>query len=331
MQIRQLILENFQSHENTSINLHPNFNCLIGRNSSGKSSIVRALSFILYGNWDTTWVKEGAKFCRITLITDDGTEIVREKGSSVNKYILRIPNATEQVYESFGTSVPEQIEDVLKIRKIQIDAKDYLNLNVSNQHDGLFLIPTTGSFKAKVIGKLSDVHLLDYALREINKGKKNLSSEKRIKLQEKEQLDDDVKQYDYLENVEKRLIDVENKLNKVVDVENRLDKLKELLERTYKWKQDYVVIKYKTDALNVLQEDVMGKEIDRLMLLAKVGDSLNEVEKELNRCTDYEDYVTKEENKVLESYIQLLKDTGTCPSCFTELDKNKLEKLKTNL
>jgi hypothetical protein len=162
----------------------------------------------LYGTWDNSWVRHDAKFCRITLVTDTDTIVIREKGEKVNKYIVKVPNQIEQVYENFGIQIPTEIEQILQIFKVQIDANEFLHLNVSSQMDPLFMLSKPGSFKAKVLGKLSGAHILDYTLRELNKDKKNVSGEKQLKSIEVLEL-------------QKELINYEGLTRKDFDRENR--------------------------------------------------------------------------------------------------------------
>ncbi|MEE9214908.1 MAG: AAA family ATPase [Thermodesulfobacteriota bacterium] len=330
MQIKKLILENFQSYLHEEFNFHPLFNVIIGRNSSGKSAIVRATAFILYGQWDTTWVREGVTFCRITLETDTGIVVIREKGASVNKYIVQEPNKLEQVYENFGTSVPEQIEDIFNIRKVQIDAKDYLNLNISNQHDGLFLIPKPGSFKAKVIGKLSDVHLLDYSLREINKDKRALSAERKIKLLELERLEEELKPYEGLDEREKKVRELEHQFSQVADIIDRVMNLKKLNEKTMLWKNTFAHINSIYKALD-FNEDQLEKDLTQLESIEKIQSQVDQIEIDLRKKLNSAEYLSEEEKKTLNEYMKVLESTGACPTCFTNLNKEQLQKVKENL
>ncbi len=42
-------LENFVSHRSTALKLNPGITVFIGRNGSGKSSVIDAITFALYG------------------------------------------------------------------------------------------------------------------------------------------------------------------------------------------------------------------------------------------------------------------------------------------
>lgn len=114
MYISKIVLENFQAFDKGEFILSPNLNILVGVSNVGKSSVARALSLVLFNQWDKSWCRFGTKYCRVSILTDTGIEVIREKGEKINRYILRLPSQPEQLFESFGTTVPEQVQQALK-------------------------------------------------------------------------------------------------------------------------------------------------------------------------------------------------------------------------
>jgi exonuclease SbcC len=231
MYLKKIVLENFQGFERGEFNLSPNLNILVGVSNVGKSSVARALSLVLYNQWDKSWCRYGAKFCRITLETSTGLVIIREKGDKVNRYILRSPDSPEQLFESFGTSTPEQIQQVLKIHEVQIDTTDKLNLNLAGQMDALFLLSQTGSYRAKVLGKLSGATYLDHAIRELNKDKRRITAEKDAKDLETGELKGQVDKFEGLESFSGTISALESRLSDLVRSQERIEQIRSLLER----------------------------------------------------------------------------------------------------
>lgn len=231
MYITKIVLENFQGFERGEFVLSPNLNILVGVSNVGKSSVARALSLILYNQWDKSWCRFGSKYCRITVETSTGIVVIREKGDKVNKYILRLPDSPEQVFESFGTNTPEQIQQALKIHEVQIDTTDKLNLNLAGQMDALFLLSQTGSYRAKVLGKLSGATYLDHAIRELNKDKRKLTAEKDTKDLEVIELKTQVDKFSALESVSETITNFEARLTSLAAAEQRVEQIRSLLER----------------------------------------------------------------------------------------------------
>lgn len=324
---KTLILEDFQSHKNTVLDFHSGFNSIVGASNMGKTAITRALAFILYGEWDKSWVRHGAKFSRISLVLNNNTVIIREKGEKVNKYILQIPNQKEQIFENFGTEIPEDIKNAFKVYKVQVDANEFLNLNFANQLDPLFLLSKTGSFKAKVIGKLSDAHYLDYALRELNKDKRALSSEKTIKESEVLTLKTQLKEFDGLEHERARLEELRGSIASLEAQEERLERLKSLFLRAQSWKAQY------TSACDheALLGQVSAPSIDPIEALANRVKALSELNKKLTKLTQKESELWITDIKLTENlgeakanYAKILTEEKVCPTCYSPLSKEQI-------
>jgi chromosome segregation ATPase len=334
MFIKQLQLENFQSHKNTVLNFHPFFNCLIGNGNSGKSSIVRALSFILSGTWDKSWVRHQQDYCRIVLTTDTNIKIIREKGEKVNKYILQVPNQKDQIYENFGKAIPEPIVKILQIFSVQLDKDEELNLNLSNQMDSLFLLSKPGSFKAKLLGKLSGAHFLDHALRELNKDKKNLTLEKRTKEIEVLDLQKKLIEYSDLDERKKRLDVVGIKIEETIRKLEYLDKLKRLFFNTSIWKQQYQDIltqEEKIEKVNTNFGVELDSLVDRFNKLKKIAQKYTDLNQSITQFEEKEVEIESKKQQLVNQYVELLKKHKTCPTCFNSIDAAKVEQVKNSL
>lgn len=334
MVIKTLILENFQGHKHSVIDFHPNFNVIRGTGNSGKSSIVRALSCILYGVWEGRWVRDNEKTCKLSLVMDNGVEVIREKGEKVNKYTLRVPGFSEQVYENFGLQVPEPVEKALQIFKAQIDAKETLLLNISQQLDSLFLLSKPGSYKAKVIGKLSGAHYLDYALRELNKDKKTLSTEKTVFEQELLTRQKEIIDYEGLDSEKRFLEQLEQKLSDLSGVESKLVKLKELSKKSQTWKENYLREKDKAARLSNIQVDNLSSvegASQRLLTLQKMLVKLTEISNTTKMLTSKNQQLESDQEKHTTTYTELLKEAGVCPTCFNEIGEAACNHIKRAL
>jgi exonuclease SbcC len=186
---------------------------------------------VLFNKWDKSWVKYGSKYCRVTIETDTGITVIREKGPQVNKYILKLPGQVEQLFESFGISVPEAVQQALRIHEVQIDATDSLNLQLAGQMDSLFLLSQTGSYRAKVLGKLSGVNYIDFAIRELNKDKRQTTAEKGSKELEVIELNTQIDKLAPIEAFGEQITTIENRLASLALAEQRVARIAELFRR----------------------------------------------------------------------------------------------------
>jgi len=273
MYISKIILENFQSHEKSTFNLDKGLNVLVGVSNAGKSSVSRALSLVLFNVWDKSWCKFGAKYCRITLETSTGIEVVREKGDKVNRFILRLPSQSEQLFESFGTGVPEQVQQALKIHEVQVDTTDKLNLNLAGQMDALFLLSQTGSYRAKVLGKLSGATYLDHAIRELNKDKRQITGEKNLKDLEITELQAQASKLEAVESYSGTIAELESKLASLAAAEQRLERIRSLFERVKLLKAAWLREFKKQELLgpvDLTSADKLVKRVDNIKALSSL-------------------------------------------------------------
>lgn len=333
MWIKSLKIENFQSHKETVLNFHPNFNTIIGTGNSGKTAIVRALSFILFGQWSPSWVRHGAKFCRITLTTDSGIEVVREKGDKTNKYIIT-QNGTPQVYENFGVHVPEEVQKILGIFKVSVGDKEEINLNLSTQLEPLFLLSNPGAFKAKVIGKLSKAHYLDHALRELNKDKKKWTQEKTLIEKELESIDARLVSYTDIETKKAILDTINDDLVKIQQLQQKLEALKSLQKRIQTWKGSYdTQQQIATKLANVQQISIGALE----QFVAKVKDLTKIKERIALWKTTHASLTTAlgdiAQQKVagVTNYGEILQRAKKCPTCFGDITHEAICKIQQEL
>jgi predicted ATP-dependent endonuclease of OLD family len=190
MWIKKLELKNFQAHKNTVIDFNDQFNCIVGPSRAGKSSVVRALNFLFFDNWSDAYVRNGSTFTELVLHLDSGYIISRSKsgGSVVNKIIVTNPDKTQQVYEKFGTDTPEPVRKILQIYPVKIDVDADVEVNVADQDHPPFLLSESGPTKTKYINRLTGSHVLDAAMRSVNKDKSSLLTEKSLISDNVEQL-----------------------------------------------------------------------------------------------------------------------------------------------
>jgi exonuclease SbcC len=287
MYLSKIILENFQSFEKGEFVLSPNLNILVGVSNVGKSSVARALSLVLFNKWDKSWVRFGAKYCKVTIQTSTGISVIREKGEKVNRYILFFDGAAAQVYESFGTGVPEPVQQALRIHEVQIDTTDTLNLNLAGQMDALFLLSQTGSYRAKVLGKLSGATYLDHAIRELNKDKRQVTAEKGSKELELVELQEQIDKLSSVEIYKEHISEIETKLNTLSTQEARLERIRELSRRVKAFKVSWgreTQIESLIEQLDLSILNSLTLKVDKIKqigsLLDKIGNTVLSIEKQ---------------------------------------------------
>lgn len=226
--ITKVKIENFQSHEKSELEFASGLNVIVGPSDQGKSAVVRAIKWVLFNEpRGSEFIRNGASAARVELELSNGFTIIRERSSSKNRYNVINPDGEIKVYEGFGNDIPDEVKSVHGICKVLIDTDSSVCLNIGEQLDAPFLISQTGSTKAKAIGRLTGVHVLDNAIREcLNDIKRETQLVSKYKAEENE-LTEKLDSYKDLQKIEKQINKCEiiiQKINKLNEKHNKLDK-----------------------------------------------------------------------------------------------------------
>jgi len=118
MYITKLILKNFQSYKYYALDFKSGANAILGENNGGKSTILRAIYWVLKNSPAGDWPKrlKSSKNAEVSarLVFDDGTTIARAKVGTENIYLFN-----DERFTGFGRNVPAQIEEF--IGKLELD------------------------------------------------------------------------------------------------------------------------------------------------------------------------------------------------------------------
>lgn len=178
--ISKIIVENFQSHKHSELELSEEVNAIIAPSNEGKSSLFRAIELVRTNRpLGEEYISWGTGDCYVTIKTKEGNLITRKKTKDSNEYII---NKTS--YKSFGASPPQQVQETLNIKDI----------NYQSQSDRHFLLPPfysagqIASILNEVIG-IDDIDRVrkylkekeNEANRELKESKTNLTKIKKAK------------------------------------------------------------------------------------------------------------------------------------------------------
>ncbi|ACX52839.1 SMC domain protein [Ammonifex degensii KC4] len=161
--IRRIILENFQSHRYTEIELSPTVTVLVGESDRGKSAVVRALRWLFYNRpQGEGLVRAGSHRCRVAVELEDGLLVEREREGKTNRYCIKYPDGKSLRLESPGRSVPKEVEELTGIKPYSIGNQS-LELHLAHQLDPPFLLRESPSVRAQVIGQIAGADLFQRA------------------------------------------------------------------------------------------------------------------------------------------------------------------------
>ncbi len=153
--LKSIKLTNFQSHINTNINLSPGVNVFIGKSDAGKSSIVRALYWLLFNRpLGDDFRTYGSAKTAVEIELDEH-KIIRVKSDVENEY--KIDDIT---LKAFGQEVPEDIVNIHRISN---------KLNVQTQISPLFLLQSSAGEVARYLNQIAGLGEIDLAISKLTK------------------------------------------------------------------------------------------------------------------------------------------------------------------
>lgn len=266
--IQKVILINFQSHKYSEIEFNNGLNIVVGPSDSGKTAILRGIRWALFNEPSGDYfIREGENECSVEIVFNEGTKVKRYRSRSKNIYYLYDNLNNEMKFEGFGTNVPEEIINATGIKKILLDSDTSKSINLSEQLEGAFLLSERASTRANSIGRLVGVNIIDDALRDSLRDIRNLSSNKKHVEDKILELENELKGYDYLDQVEKQVNNLELIRNNIYEKRELLSTYKRLLDR------HKLILNEKEPLINSLNK---LKNIDNLILLSRnISEKIN--------------------------------------------------------
>lgn len=309
MSIKSIEIENFRSHKNTFVEFSPNVNIIIGENDSGKTNILRALNWTINNRPSGDDMRSFWEGNTVVKIDIDDIIIERVRTNSENIYKMN-----NEVYKAFGQGVPEQISN-------------FINMNSDNiafQLDGPFLLGLSAADVGKHYNKIVRLDIIDEVISNIKKTLKSEENELLFVQKESKLLEDNLKQYEWINEaqqnlgmLEKMQIKVQRLQREIIDIEllkNKYEKLNIAKQENEK------ILNYETKVNELIKgNEQIGIKKNEYFILASLIDKLKKLkqrqvqtieiikyEKKVKKLID--DYEIVEKTKQYLFLLQILHD-----------------------
>lgn len=213
--ISKIKIKNFQSHTCTRLKFHENINIIIGSSDCGKSSILRAMRWVINNkpNGDS-FINYDFDEASVKIWVEEN-EIERKKGKNTNLYSLN-----KKELKAFGQEVPEEIKEIL----------NFNDLNLQKQMDKHFLLSDSDGEVARVLNKIINLDMIDISLKNIESFKRSVKRKVDNIKDDISNLELDLENYSWLKEAEKQIEDLNKSINKINKIENDLSILTENLD-----------------------------------------------------------------------------------------------------
>jgi exonuclease SbcC len=174
--IRRIILQNYMSHADTTIEPATGLTVLVGPNNCGKSAVVSALETLCNNALGDYMVRHDEKEVSVTVETDDGHTLVWKRRGNTVSYIIK----GSEINRLKG-GIPEDLHKFLRLPKVDAGEKDPFDIHFGSQKSPIFLLNESESRIARFFASSSDAAiLLKMQKRHRNKVKERKSDAKRL-------------------------------------------------------------------------------------------------------------------------------------------------------
>lgn len=316
MLITRVKLNGFMRYDNVDLALHPGFTAITGPTDAGKSTIIRALTWVLFNTPSGDgMIRQGQDEARVELWTDTGHHVVRYKGKRRNGYEL-----DGQPFESVGTSVPKDIQEALGVHVAILGPKVEEQLGISGQLDAPFMLGDSGGNAARILGNLSGITTIDQALSglkpDINAARRDIEvAEKTLAGYEVS-----IKEFENLLAREGHLRQVRTALDRAETISERIAKLQALAEHMEEFN---AMVGTVDRALELLADRLQAAAplgqarglCTRIEQLHALTTAMVELNASWNQTVADEQGVQEELVRVERERLQTLHDAGFCPLC----------------
>jgi exonuclease SbcC len=208
--LKQIELFSFESHKHSVIDLTEGINIFSGSSGQGKSSIRRAIAWVLTnkpnGSKMISWWAFNSKGiqtepCRVILTFDD-LIIERQKGPNLNGYLINGGKPLEAV----GTSLPDEVASLLNISEINLEA----------QLDAPFLLSESAGEVARYLNRIVNLEEADHYQSEIDSKKRKCDADAKRTEESIKKLTTRVEELSWLDKASVIISDIEYK-EKVIE------------------------------------------------------------------------------------------------------------------
>lgn len=271
---------NFQSHKKTRVDFSDKgLNAITGASDSGKSAIIRALRWVFYNEpKGADFIRHGASRTTVTVGFTDGSSITRSRTkSSSGEYIVRDTNGKETEFKGFGNNIPIDIANTHQMPKVELSTGIERAINFSNQLDSHFLLSESPAVRANTIGRLTGVHIVDAAIKEKGKEIRKLTVDSNASEKQIAELDEKLKNYDDLPEIEKRLNVLKGLLTTAQNLDDEIEDLKDFRR----------ILKEKSRAIKEINAELDDyAHVERGMLLVNEAEQIAREIAELEQLQD---------------------------------------------
>ena len=285
MIIKKVQLENYRSHSNTTVEFTKGVNLILGKNGRGKTSILEAISTVMFNTKDRSgketgksYIKFGEKSSKVDIdfIANDG----REYNLKTEFFKTKPKKQTlkDMIGSEYDGDIQEKLEELCGIKKGFEET--YENIVIAKQNEFINIFKDSGTTREKTFNKIFNTQIykemydsfLKEAIDKYKSEKENLDSKinyLKENMEDKEQITNFLKEEEIIKNTLNKdfseTTEIINKLsNEIKDYETTEIELNNLIKNIKD--EENKIKKY----LNILKENIIeAKQAKKAKIIVK--------------------------------------------------------------
>ena len=315
MIIKTLKLENFKSYKNSTIDFDQGISLILGENGSGKSSILEAISFALFGKLNTKLDEairkpindeDTIEKMSVTLtFKHNGKTYKIKRQRKSNKTTVSLHDISDEkpfLLSKTADGVKEEVNNILNI-----DYDSFQNAVYIKQGEITKLTEATPAEKKKLIAKLLNIETLEKAYDNIQKIIKQYEDTLQYNKGELSRYEEKQENKKQTQQQIKQLKDEHDKLeNEITKTQQQIKTYKEKLQKLETQKDEY----------NTINTDIQHKQKE----LIKTSNQIEDLTKTIQQIEDEEKKI-----KEIETKIQPLEDLRKADKAHSELKNQQTQ------
>lgn len=220
-------VRDFQSIADASIEVD-GFTVITGPNNSGKSALMRAIRGAFQNTKGSGFVRHKKAKATVQVEFKDGNKLEWSKGVSKKAKPTYVVNDGMPIHP--GLQVPDEVRD-LGIRPIMAGGREIWPQFAPQFTGQIFLLDQPGSVLAEAVADVERVSQLNQALKLSESDRRTAGSTLKVRMADRLTLQDDLKRFDGLGELENEVRAIENGLQKAAVIEKAVHGLSDLRDR----------------------------------------------------------------------------------------------------
>lgn len=282
------------------------FTVIVGPSGNGKSALIRALKALCFNQVGQRFIRHKQQKAWVRLTFDGGKVIEWEKPRDKGATYV----AEGQEYTRVGRAVPQDIEDMLGIRRITIDKGVTFTPQFHSQHDLPLLLTESSTLAARALAKLTKLSVLVEAQMACRRDLGRAKSERKAADEETVRLKE---QIGAMPNVAR----ASNVLNRANKLKRGVDKNLDVAKQAADIVQDISGSLLIADMPLPTEAEVSALDA-RVVDLEKIMTAIAQADQATAAMGEHDAEAISAQNELTaleQEYEELVEELGACPMC----------------